>query len=73
MKVHQKFTLHKVNNHFTSEKLQTTAKMYGMPTINNNGLVIVQLGKIIKRKQKCGKILERLTLQMSFENLINRY
>ena len=47
--------------------------MYGMPTINNNGLVIVQLGKIIKRKQKCGKILERLTLQMSFENLMNRY
>lgn len=36
MKANEKFTLHIVN-HFTIEKLRTTAKMYGMPTINNNG------------------------------------
>ena len=36
MKANEKFTLHIVNR-FTIEKLRTTAKMYGMPTINNNG------------------------------------
>ena len=56
MKANEKFTLHIVN-HFTIEKLRTTAKMYGMATINNNGQVIVQLGKFIQEKQQCDKIL----------------
>ena len=56
MKANEKFTFHIVND-FTIEKLRTTAKMYGMATINNNGQVIVQLGKFIQEKQQCYKIL----------------
>ena len=56
MKANEKFTFHIVND-FTIEKLRTTAKMYGMATINNNGQVIVQLGKFIQEKQQCDKIL----------------
>ena len=56
MKANEKFTFHIVN-HFTIEKLRTTAKMYGMAAINNNGQVIVQLGKFIQEKQQCDKIL----------------